>query len=118
MQNYEIVILFNSNKNNKILEIIKYYIDYIKKKGGQIFKIEDWGNRKLSYKIKKHIKAHYILLNIQISKQNIQKIENKLKFNNLIIRKLIIRIKKIVNNNSPMIKNKYKNENIKKKHLI
>ncbi|WMC20334.1 MAG: 30S ribosomal protein S6 [Enterobacteriaceae bacterium PSpyr] len=108
MENYEIVILFNPNKNNKILEIIKYYIEYIKKKNGQIYRIEDWGKRKLSYKIKKYIKAHYILLNIKISKKNIQKLEKKLKFNNLIIRKLIIRTKKIITNNSPMMKNKNK----------
>ncbi|XZR53265.1 MAG: 30S ribosomal protein S6 [Enterobacteriaceae bacterium] len=111
MRHYELVIMFNTDKNNKILEIIKYYIEYIKKKNGQIYRIEDWGKRKLSYKIKKNNKAHYILLNIEISKQNIIKLEKKLKFNNFVIRKLIIRTKKSEINDSPIIKNKNKNKN-------
>ncbi|WGS66305.1 30S ribosomal protein S6 [Enterobacteriaceae bacterium ET-AT1-13] len=109
MRHYEIVIMFNLNKNNKILEIIKYYSEYIKKKNGKIYRIEDWGKRKLSYKIKKNNKAHYILLNIEISKEKIKELEKELKFNNFIIRKLIIRTKKAITDNSPIFRVKKKN---------
>ncbi|XZR52875.1 MAG: 30S ribosomal protein S6 [Enterobacteriaceae bacterium] len=120
MKHYEIVIILNLSTSNKILEIIKYYSDYIKKENGKIYRIEDWGKRKLCYKIKKKTKAHYILLNIEISQKKIKDLEEKLKFNNFIIRKLITRTKNAIFHDSPIIINKnknkykYKNKNISK----
>ncbi|WMC18942.1 MAG: 30S ribosomal protein S6 [Enterobacteriaceae bacterium PSpicST2] len=104
MRHYEIIIMFILDKNNKILDTIKYYSEYIKNNNGKIYRIEDWGKRKLSYKIKKKKKAHYFLLNIEISKKNIKNLEKKLKLNNFIMRKLIIRTKKIITKISPIIK--------------
>ncbi|BFI91150.1 30S ribosomal protein S6 [Enterobacterales bacterium endosymbiont of Anomoneura mori] len=109
MRFYEIIIMFDPNENNKILKMIKKYSDYIKNNKGQIYRIENWGKRKLSYKIKNNKKAYYVLLNIEMTKEKIIEFEKKIKFDSFILRKFIIRTKKAITKNSPIFKNKKKN---------
>lgn len=89
--NYEIVILFYVNKNTLISEIIKKIIKIIIENNGLIKKLEDLGNLNLYYLIKNQKKANIILINIQCEKYVIKKIEKKIKYNEVIIRYIIVK---------------------------
>lgn len=89
--NYEIVILFYVNKNTLISEIIKKIISIIIENNGLIKKLEDLGNLNLYYLIKNQKKANIILINIQCEKYVIKKIEKKIKYNEVIIRYIIVK---------------------------
>ncbi|CAA3706809.1 30S ribosomal protein S6 [Candidatus Portiera aleyrodidarum] len=89
--NYEIVVLFYVNKNTLISEIIKKIISIIIENNGLIKKLEDLGNLNLYYLIKNQKKANIILINIQCEKYVIKKIEKKIKYNEVIIRYIIVK---------------------------
>ncbi|AGI27153.1 30S ribosomal protein S6 [Candidatus Portiera aleyrodidarum] len=91
MRNYEIVILFYVNKNTWIAEIIKKIIKIIIENKGLIKKFEDLGKLNLYYLIKNQKKAKIILINIQCEKYVIKQIEKKIKYNELIIRYIIVK---------------------------
>lgn len=95
--NYEIVILFYVNKNNLTSENIKKLIKIIVENNGIIKKMEDLGNLNLYYLIKNQKQANIILINIQCVKYVITKLEKKLKYNEVIIRYIIVK-KKFKNN--------------------
>ncbi|MCW5197449.1 30S ribosomal protein S6 [Buchnera aphidicola] len=104
MRHYEIVFMIHPDKSEKSNIIITNYKNIIKKFSGKIHRLEDWGKRHLSYPIKKLKKAHYILMNIEISQKNIKKLENLFKFDDSIIRNIIISTKKAVLEVSAILK--------------
>lgn len=104
MRHYEIVFMIHPDKSEKSRSIILHYKNIIKKFLGKIHRLEDWGKRHLSYPIKKLTKAHYILMNIEISKENIKKIENLFKFDDSIIRNIILSMKTAVSEVSAILK--------------
>lgn len=83
-------------------------------KKGKIHRLEDWGRRQLAYSIKKIHKAHYILMNIELAPDVIDNLRTHLKFNISIIRSMIMSVKNIINEISPMIKIKEEQKTIKK----
>lgn len=89
--NYEIVILFYVNKNTLISEIIKKIIKLIIENNGLINKLDDLGNLNLYYLIKNQKKANIILINIQCEKYVIKKIEKKIKYNEVIMRYIMVK---------------------------
>lgn len=111
MRHYEIILLINPNQSERITNIIEELKVVVKEYFGTIHRLEDWGRRALSYKIKKIQKAHYILMNIEGTIKLIKKLENNFKFNDYILRNLIISCKKAVTEDSPILKIK---ENVKK----
>lgn len=104
MRYYEIVLMINIDQSDNINHIIENYKNIIQINNGIIHRLEDWGRRLLAYKIQNMQKAHYLLMNIQSDIQLIRKLENDFKFNNSIIRNIIISCKKIFQNPSPMLK--------------
>ncbi|MFI4818966.1 MAG: 30S ribosomal protein S6 [Enterobacterales bacterium] len=116
MLHYEIIFIFKPYKIEKILNIIEKFTNYIKKNSGFIHRKEDWGCRSLSYNINKEIKAYYFLINLEISFKILEKIKNNIKFNELIIRIFIIKVKKIIKKSSYIMKLK-KNKNWKKNKI-
>ncbi|CAL4324624.1 30S ribosomal protein S6 [Buchnera aphidicola] len=112
MRHYEIVFMIHPNKSERANEVILKYKKLILDLSGKIHRFEDWGRRQLSYPIKKLDKAHYILMNVEISQKNICKIENAFKFDDFIIRNIIFSVKKAISKISPMLKEK---NNIKNK---
>ncbi|CAL4324978.1 30S ribosomal protein S6 [Buchnera aphidicola (Chaitophorus populicola)] len=116
MRHYEIVFMIHPDKSEKSNSIVTNYKNIIKKFSGKIHRLEDWGKRHLSYPIKKLKKAHYILMNIEISKKNIKKIENLFKFDDSVIRNIIISVKKAISEVSAILKEN--NESLNKKESI
>ncbi|MFT8229900.1 MAG: 30S ribosomal protein S6 [Enterobacterales bacterium] len=107
MRNYEIVFMIHPDKSSQILNIIGYYKSLIINAGGKIHRLEDWGRKQLSYQINKLHKAHYVLMNIEVSIKIINELEKNFKFNELILRNLIIKVNKVIKEKSPMLKTKH-----------
>src|SRR3546814_2142692 len=72
--------------------------------GGTVHRLEDWGRRQLAYPIAKAHKAHYVLMNIEVSDETLAELENAFKFNDAVIRKLVLRTEEAVSEQSPLFK--------------
>ena len=93
MKKYEAVIILNPNLSSKVNSFLKEFDSILKKNSFSIKKTEDIGRRQLSYSINNHNKGHYVIFNIEGDASRLIDIENKIKFNELIIRHLFISVK-------------------------
>jgi len=93
MKKYEAVIILNPNLSSKADEFIKDFEKLLKNNTFDILKIEDVGRRQLSYSINNHNKGHYLLFNIVGDASKLLEIENKIKYDESIIRHLFISVK-------------------------
>ena len=93
MKKYEAVIILNPNLSSKVDSFIKDFKKLLKANTFNIKKMEDIGRRQLSYSINNHNKGHYLIFNIEGNAENIIDIENKIKYNESIIRHLFISVK-------------------------
>ena len=90
MKKYEAVLILNPNLSAKVNSFLKEFESILKKNSFSIKKTEDIGRRQLSYSINNHNKGHYVIFNIEGDASRLIDIENKIKFNELIIRHLFI----------------------------
>ena len=93
MKKYEAVIILNPNLSSKADEFLKGFEKLLKSNSFDILKTEDIGRRQLSYSINNHNKGHYLLFNIEGDPSKLIEIENKIKYNESIIRHLFISVK-------------------------
>ena len=93
MKKYEAVIILNPNLSSKVDSFIKDFEKLLKANTFNIKKMEDIGRRQLSYSINNHNKGLYLIFNIEGNAENIIDIENKIKYNESIIRHLFISVK-------------------------
>ena len=93
MKKYEAVIILNPNLSSKVDSFLKDFEKLLKANTFNIKKMEDIGRRQLSYSINNHNKGHYLIFNIEGNAENIIDIENKIKYNESIIRHLFISVK-------------------------
>ncbi|XRY30719.1 MAG: 30S ribosomal protein S6 [Buchnera aphidicola (Tetraneura akinire)] len=110
VRNYEIVILIHPDYSEKVFAFINECKSMILKDNGKIHRIEDWGRRQLSYTIHNLHKAHYLLMNIEVYPFLIKKLEEKFRFNDIIIRNLITVVKKPISNISIILKKEKENK--------
>lgn len=110
MHDYEIVLMIHPDCGDKISNMIDRYTSMITSAKGKIHRLENWGRRQLAYSIKKLNKAYYILLNIEVLQNTINELNNDFKFNEIILRNIIIRTKYSISDPSPMIKKKEENQ--------
>ncbi|CUR53664.1 30S ribosomal protein S6 [Serratia symbiotica] len=118
MRYYEIIFMVHPDQSEQVPNMIKRYSSIITKAKGKIHRLEDWGRRQLSYPIKKLHKAHYALLNVETSQKIIHEIEINFRFNDAIIRSMIICIKQIINEPSVIMKLKDERRNDRRENLI
>ncbi len=93
MKKYEAVIILNPNLSSKIDSFAKDFEKLLKQHSFSISKMEDIGRRQLSYSINNHNKGHYMIFNIEGDALQLIDIENKIKYNESIIRHLFISVK-------------------------
>ena len=93
MKKYEAVIILNPNLSSKVDTFKKDFENLLKQNSFSINKTEDIGRRQLSYSINNHNKGHYIIFSIEGNPVNLINIENKIKYNDSIIRHLFISVK-------------------------
>ncbi|ABF14082.1 30S ribosomal protein S6 [Candidatus Palibaumannia cicadellinicola] len=106
MRHYEIVLMVHPDQSEQVSRMIERYSTVITSAQGKIHRLEDWGRRQLSYPIKKLHKAHYVLINLEASQKVMDELSKYLRFNEAIIRSMIMRVKHIVTEASPMVKTK------------
>ena len=104
MRHYEIVFLVHPDQSEQVPGMIERYSSLISQGGGVIHRTEDWGRRQLAYPINKIHKAHYILLNVECALETIQEIETAFKFNDAVLRNLIMKRKHPDTEESPLMK--------------
>ena len=104
MRHYEIVFLVHPDQSDQVPGMIERYKGEIEKTGGKIHRLEDWGRRQLAYPIQKLHKAHYVLMNVEAEQEAIDSIENNFRFDDAVIRNLVIRTNGPVTEQSPMMK--------------
>lgn len=104
MRHYEIVLLFHPDQSEQVPAMVERYISTITENGGKVHRNEDWGRRQLAFSIQKVHKAHYILLNIECDNDTIEDLKSTFRFNDAVIRNMVIRRKEAVTESSPMMK--------------
>lgn len=104
MRHYEIVFMVHPDQSEQVPGMIERYTGSIKEAGGQIHRLEDWGRRQLAYPINKLHKAHYVLMNVEAPQEVIDELETTFRYNDAVLRNVIIRTKHAVTEASPMVK--------------
>ena len=104
MKHYEIVLMIAPNQSEQVPSMLERYQQNITADGGIVHRVEDWGRHQLTYLINGLHKAHYALLNIEVSQEILDKLTNGFKFNDAILRNLVINKSKAETEPSPMCK--------------
>lgn len=104
MRHYEIVFIVHPDQSEQVPAMVERYKALVATHGGQVHRLEDWGRRQLAYPIQKLHKAHYVLMNIECGGEVLAELEHGFKFNDAVLRHLIIKMKRAVTEPSPMMK--------------
>ncbi|HET7369964.1 MAG TPA: 30S ribosomal protein S6 [Gammaproteobacteria bacterium] len=104
MRHYEIVFLVHPDQSEQVPAMIERYRSMIESGEGSIHRLEDWGRRQLAYPINKVVKAHYVLMNIECSQETLDEIIGAFRFNDAVLRHLVISRQKAVTEPSPLAK--------------
>ncbi|NWG85908.1 MAG: 30S ribosomal protein S6 [Hydrogenophilaceae bacterium] len=104
MRHYEIVFIVHPDQSEQVPAMVERYRSLITTKGGQIHRLEDWGRRQLAYTIQKVHKAHYVLMNIECDQETLDELDHGFRFNDAILRHIVIKRDEAVTGASPMMK--------------
>ncbi|NND53596.1 MAG: 30S ribosomal protein S6 [Gammaproteobacteria bacterium] len=104
MRHYEIVFLIHPDQSEQVPAMVEKYQGMVTGSGGQMHRLEDWGRRQLAHTINKIHKAHYVLMNIECEQSVLDEILNAFKFNDAVLRHLVIRRDEAVTEASPLAK--------------
>lgn len=104
MRHYEIVFMVHPDQSEQVPGMIERYSNTITKDGGSIHRLEDWGRRQLAFPIAKVHKAHYILMNVEASNEAMDELKTTFRYNDAVIRHLVMRRDESVAEESPIMK--------------
>ena len=104
MRHYEIVFIVHPDQSEQVPAMIDRYKATLAAAGGKIHRMEDWGRRQMAYMIDKLAKAHYVCMNIECDQKTLDELEHAFKFNDAVLRHLIIKTKKAESEPSIMMK--------------
>ena len=104
MRHYEIVFLVHPDQSEQVPGMVERYTAAITNSGGSVHRLEDWGRRQLAYSINKIHKAHYILMNIECNDAALEELTTNFRFNDAILRNMVIRCNEAATEMSPIMK--------------
>jgi len=104
MRHYEIVFLVHPDQSEQVPAMVERYRGIIESQEGVVHRQEDWGRRQLAYPINKVYKAHYTLLNIECNQAALDELGSAFKFNDAVIRHMVLQQSEAVTAASPLIK--------------
>ena len=104
MRHYEIVVMVHPDQSEQVPAMIERYKAMVESDGGKVHRMEDWGRRQLAYPVAKLHKAHYVLMNVECSDAVLKELESAFRFNDAVIRKLVIRKEAGETEQSPLFK--------------
>jgi small subunit ribosomal protein S6 len=110
MRHYEIVFLVHPDQSEQVPAMIDRYKSTIETGGGAIHRLEDWGRRQLAYPINKIHKAHYVLMNIECNDDVLKQLNDAFRYNDAVLRDLVLKRKKADVEPSPLAKSKEEQE--------
>jgi small subunit ribosomal protein S6 len=102
MNHYEIVLLFHPDQSEQVPAMMERYTNAVTEGGGSVQRFEDWGRRQLAYSINDLHKAHYILWNIECSVEVLDELSTTFRFNDAVLRNMVIKRKDAVTEISPI----------------
>ena len=108
MRHYEVVFMVHPDQSEQVPAMIERYRSMVGSDGGSIHRLEDWGRRQLAYPIHKVHKAHYVLMNVECTNDALEGMTSAFKFNDAVIRHLVIRRDSAPSEPSPLAKSKEK----------
>ena len=103
MRHYEVTLIVHPDQSSQVTTMIENYKELITSGGGIVHRDEDWGRKHLAYPINKIYKAHYLMMNIECDKETLDKLNYNFRFNDAILRNLIISKKEAITEPSIMI---------------
>ncbi|WP_218813641.1 30S ribosomal protein S6 [Rickettsiella endosymbiont of Dermanyssus gallinae] len=106
MRHYEIVLLIHPDQSDQVPAMVQRYTTIVKNSGGDVHRLEDWGRRQLAYPIHKLLKAHYILMNVECGQEAMAELTENFRFNDAVLRQLIIQQDRAIKEASPLAKGK------------
>ena len=115
MQNYEIALIINPDLSKDIDKFFTSFEKLLSDNNFSISRLEDVGRRKLAYSIDDHNKGHYLFYYVEGTPENVSEIENKIKFNDMIIRHLFVKINNVPDFESDLKEHSAKEEDKPKK---
>lgn len=104
MRHYEVVFIVHPDQSEQVPGMVERYRQMVTGRSGKIHRLEDWGRRQLTYPIQKVHKAHYVLMNVECDNETLGELEHAFKFNDAVLRHLIVRMSGPVSAPSPMMK--------------
>ena len=105
MRHYEITLIVHPDQSSQVTTMIDKYKELITSGGGIVHRQEDWGRKHLAYPINKIYKAHYLMMNIECDQDTLDKLNYNFRFNDAVIRNLIISKSKAITEPSIMLTN-------------
>src|SRR5476651_1081805 len=106
MKHYEIVFMVHPDQSEQVPAMIDRYTNMVTQRKGTLHRLEDWGRRQLAYPINKISKAHYVLMNIACDNDTLKEMKDAFRFNDAVIRSLILRVKRAISEPSTLLKEK------------
>ena len=113
MRHYEVVFMVHPDQSEQVPAMIDRYKQMVEGRSGKMHRIEDWGRLQLTYPIQKIAKAHYVLMNVEADQETLAELENAFRFNDAVLRHLVVRMTKAETGPSVMNKRLQKDESRK-----
>jgi len=110
VRHYEVVFLVHPDQSEQVPAMIERYRAIVESDGGKIHRLEDWGRRQLAFPIAKVHKAHYVLMNIECGLEALNELKSSFRFNDAVIRDMVLARKEGVTEPSPMGKQRDESE--------
>lgn len=104
MRHYEIVFLVHPDQSDQVPAMTERYRSIITQGNGNVHRLEDWGRLQLAYPIQKIHKAHYVLMNIECNQEVLDELNSSFRFNDAVIRTMVVSMKKAKTDPSSMMK--------------
>ena len=90
MRHYEITLIVHPDQSSQVTTMLEKYKEIITNSGGNVHREEDWGRKHLAYPINKIYKAHYLMMNVECDQETLEKLNYNFRFNDSVLRNLII----------------------------
>ena len=104
MRHYEVVFMVHPDQSEQVAGMDERYSSSVETGGGKVHRSEDWGRRQLAYPINKIHKAHYVLMNIECGQEVLEELNSTFRYNDAIIRSMVICRKEAITAESPIMK--------------
>jgi small subunit ribosomal protein S6 len=109
MRHYEIIFLVHPDQSEQVPAMIDRYKTIVATHNGVVHRLEDWGRRQLAYSINKVHKGHYVLMNIECDQTTLSELEHAFRFNDAVLRNMVIRRDHAITEPSALLKKEEEN---------